>query len=582
MAIYGALKQIPPYDISRTTFNTYRQWNLKKQNFLSSSLESDDHITCLVAHKPNPALYSGGIVTYDSFQTVNEVKNTNTINNYVGEEYYATALWYSLNHLYYNDAYSYNSYTNTSYDTAVKNLYVTASIISIPQKYFGDTIKPGSVGITTNNPVTCNLVDDSYGNIIDQSLSGSVAKNNQKLYLGFNQYDFNTPSTFNLPFSNLTYIPNNIEYVTSDIYQLWSGGTGSIGLTAKFNGSNYLQIRENVANPFAAKTLSPEYNEEFAMSFWLFADSNIATNSSDYNYIVTKRREGLGYIQINNNVQYSEFDIDTIKFPYEIRISNSVSLVTSAILSALRSDGTNTIEVSSSILVGNQPGAYRDGLDRNAYHVLYQKTGNTLELYLDGVLVDSATDTTEFNFNNNSDLFIGNLGKNHGGFEGTIDEFLFFNRALNSTEIVQLSTPEYCTNTNVVGNVFYEHGIAVISDPRPKYNKLSYYCSSWNSAGPGAFITFDVNFKSKVPINEVEVLCRIREDEFTFSTNPTTLVDYRFPDVIGNVTSSFWTPYVTTIGLYNPNGELLAVGKLANPISKIKNADLNFIVRFDI
>ena len=49
MAVYGAFKQIPPYDISHTRFNTYKQWNLTQSNYLSSSLESDDHIT-LLAH----------------------------------------------------------------------------------------------------------------------------------------------------------------------------------------------------------------------------------------------------------------------------------------------------------------------------------------------------------------------------------------------------------------------------------------------------------------------------------------------------------------------------------------------------
>ena len=40
-------------------------------------------------------------------------------------------------------------------------------------------------------------------------------------------------------------------------------------------------------------------------------------------------------------------------------------------------------------------------------------------------------------------------------------------------------------------------------------------------------------------------------------------------------------PYVTTIGLYNKNYELVAVGKLAQPVQKRDDVDMNFVVRWD-
>ncbi len=584
MPIYGAFKQIPPYDISRTTFNTYKQWNLSKQNFLSASLDSDDHITLLVAQKPDPNLYSGGVVTYESFQATTEPKNENTIYGYVGDEFYTSAVWYSINHVYYNKLFSNDSFTNVTGDNIVNNLYATASVISIPQRYFGDTIKPGSLNLTleASTGIQLTAIDDTNTNVIDTRLSSSVAINNQKLYLGFNKFDHVSVDNYNIPFSPFTYIAQGVTYNSSDIYQFYGTNTGSIGLNATFTGTGYIQIRESGLTPSSPKLLGPEYDEEFALSFWLFVNSNVSTNASNYNYIISKRREGMAYVQINNFVEYNEIDLNKIAFPYEIRIQNSGSAGTSTILSAVRSDGTNTVEVSSSILVGNQTGAYTGGLNRNAYHVVYQKSGSMMQLYLNGTLVNSSTDTTNFDFNNNCDLFIGNLGKNHGGFAGTVDELFFFNKALTSTEITQLSTPEYCTNTNIIGNIFYQQGIVCISDPRPKYNYLTGLCASWNGGGPAFLNKYNVSYKSKVPINEVEVLCRLKENEFNFTTNPTSLVDYRYPEQIGSVTSSYWTPFISTIGLYDDSGSLLAVGKLANPIPKINEAELNFIVRFDI
>ena len=65
------------------------------------------------------------------------------------------------------------------------------------------------------------------------------------------------------------------------------------------------------------------------------------------------------------------------------------------------------------------------------------------------------------------------------------------------------------------------------------------------------------------------------------SLNPTLTVDnditYR-----SFVTSSTFTPYITTIGLYDDAGQLLAIGKLAQPIKKPANVDLNFLVRMDL
>ena len=48
------------------------------------------------------------------------------------------------------------------------------------------------------------------------------------------------------------------------------------------------------------------------------------------------------------------------------------------------------------------------------------------------------------------------------------------------------------------------------------------------------------------------------------------------------VSSSNFAPYITTIGLYNDAGQLLAIGKLAQPIRKRNDVDLNFLMRLDL
>ena len=50
----------------------------------------------------------------------------------------------------------------------------------------------------------------------------------------------------------------------------------------------------------------------------------------------------------------------------------------------------------------------------------------------------------------------------------------------------------------------------------------------------------------------------------------------------GFTTHSLFKPYVTTIGLYNDDNELLVIGKLAKAIKLSDDYEMNFIVRFDI
>jgi hypothetical protein len=48
-----------------------------------------------------------------------------------------------------------------------------------------------------------------------------------------------------------------------------------------------------------------------------------------------------------------------------------------------------------------------------------------------------------------------------------------------------------------------------------------------------------------------------------------------------DLTGSFLAPFITTIGLYNDDCELVAVAKLPQPIKSMPDVPINFIIRFD-
>jgi hypothetical protein len=82
---------------------------------------------------------------------------------------------------------------------------------------------------------------------------------------------------------------------------------------------------------------------------------------------------------------------------------------------------------------------------------------------------------------------------------------------------------------------------------------------------------------------ETQYKCTIAENEFNLSLNP-SLSQIVNDDIIiyDYTTGSFFSPYITTVGLYNEAQELLAVGKLAQPVPTSTLTDMHVIINFDM
>ncbi len=134
-----------------------------------------------------------------------------------------------------------------------------------------------------------------------------------------------------------------------------------------------------------------------------------------------------------------------------------------------------------------------------------------------------------------------------------------------------------------VGDIIYPHGIVVLTDNPHNQQEL-----------------LNITFKSSQPIFTHNYHCKVREFENNFTYNPSALTsslktvydnegnifstsasisDGRLNN---NVTGSSFTPYITTVGLYNDANELIAVGKLNRPVPKPANTEMTIIVKIDI
>ena len=183
----------------------------------------------------------------------------------------------------------------------------------------------------------------------------------------------------------------------------------------------------------------------------------------------------------------------------------------------------------------------------------------------------------------------------------------------------------------VVGDIIYTHGIAIITSGSIA-NELD---TAYNN------VTSSYSWKSNQPILVGNYHCKIKNYEFNYSQNPSAVDvtlsgSYDFTTTaINNVkpagtikikevldikrkslyhgtatgsltntqapigelgtgswddyyesssvdpTGSYLAPFVTTIGLYDDDNNMIAIAKLPKPIKKLPDYDVNFIVRFD-
>lgn len=89
-----------------------------------------------------------------------------------------------------------------------------------------------------------------------------------------------------------------------------------------------------------------------------------------------------------------------------------------------------------------------------------------------------------------------------------------------------------------------------------------------------------LEFKNNYTIYETEITCVIEADEFNYSQNPTTTTG-SFGDVKDFIKENYFSPYITTIGLYNDSNELLAVAKLGQPVKKDIISDMYIKIKID-
>ena len=142
---------------------------------------------------------------------------------------------------------------------------------------------------------------------------------------------------------------------------------------------------------------------------------------------------------------------------------------------------------------------------------------------------------------------------------------------------------EKADTTNVVGTVFYDSGTLVFhgGDNSRNTNFLINSASGF-LFGPGATAgNVAINNLSFISLNMLKrsvFFTRAFNQEFNYSNNPTAIANASLGSISSNLTGNP-TTFITTVGLYTDDNELVAVAKTAPPVKKVFDTEKVFAVR---
>ena len=120
-----------------------------------------------------------------------------------------------------------------------------------------------------------------------------------------------------------------------------------------------------------------------------------------------------------------------------------------------------------------------------------------------------------------------------------------------------------------VGNIIYKDGIIVY---------INTFVAFSNPQWESTLTTYETQYK-----------CIIRSNELNYSLNPSLLTTYGSGSILNSgsatykdfVTGSNFSPYITTVGLYDDAQNLLAVAKLAQPLQSSQTTDTTILINID-
>jgi hypothetical protein len=476
----------------------------------------------------------------------------------------------SIDHLYYRSFYENTKACFGSGNINTQNRFIEdqAIVLNLPQSRFGEAIQQGSVTINANYSVSQSnnnslvIVDDLFGNLYVSGgyvssingttiITGSISSSTVGEWPTLELYKYHTkgPVSFTSSFNK-----GNWQMQTNYTNVSFVSLTGStvpipssaelLGVVPQFSGSISSSI---IIQPGPVQDYKRNYNFEngdFTITMMLQASAT-SSHASGSVIIAKQGTEEDTAIDINGNPYTYAADN---RSPYRITLQPNYKVVFE------RDNLLEQVRISGSIS------------QNTLHHLTVMKTGSQMRLYIDGALISSGSDVQiNKGCSNSGPVTIGNLYTQDRGFDGVIDNVKIYNKALTTADI-QLSHHTLGANNTTVGNIFYNQGMMVLGSVPARYMDIE-----------------EVTVRGTHTIWEKEITCTIGAGEFNRSNNPSLQVynpasnQFEFRPF----TTGSFKPYVTTVGLYDDQGRMLAVAKMSTPLQLPNNVDTTIVVKFD-
>jgi hypothetical protein len=130
------------------------------------------------------------------------------------------------------------------------------------------------------------------------------------------------------------------------------------------------------------------------------------------------------------------------------------------------------------------------------------------------------------------------------------------------------------THPTIINNIPWGLGqIQTTAVPNTTSGTTNIYFSASTTSNL-SYIDISINYKTTV-------VCLALPQEFYFSNNPSWDFVYNYNELINN-TNGFESVYVTEVGMYNRNSELVAVAKISEPLEKTYTNFINFVLNIDV
>jgi len=219
----------------------------------------------------------------------------------------------------------------------------------------------------------------------------------------------------------------------------------------------------------------------------------------------------------------------------------------------------------------------------------YDINGNVRTFDLDGNYADGGTTIDECVFLNYARLLTKDelrKGEYHLSLSSGLDiqdagaaASYKVNSPAGEYGLLYTSSAGTSSTSHVVGHIYYQAGIAVLT------SSLFVGGTSFTSSNiTGTCDTVrsewvDNDFQNTTELNSTIYFCRANPNEFNYSSNPTYISGSKIR--VKQVSTDAPLSYITTIGLYSADNELVAVAKLSEPIKKTDSNALTLRVRLD-